>query len=146
MPLSGAALARLLPQQGAMCLLDAVVHHDHRSIVCVSARHVDPSNPLTVDGRLSPLAGIEFAAQAIAAHGALADATAGRRVRGWLARVRDCVVQCERMDDLPAPLVIEAECIAASASALSYRFSLRAGEAMVLSGSALVALIGDEPA
>lgn len=139
MRLDRAAVAALLPQQGSMCLIDGVVSYDERCIVCVSTRHVDPANPLVEDGRLSPLAGIELAAQAMAAHGALIQAD-GRPVGGRLARVRDCVVQCERMDRLTSPLHIEAERLAGDRRALSYRFTLRAGAAVVLSGVALIAL------
>jgi predicted hotdog family 3-hydroxylacyl-ACP dehydratase len=126
---TGDALAALLPHAGTMRMIDGVDSHDARRIVCVSSRHLDPGNPLADDGRLSPLAGIEFAAQAIAAHGALSGGAGGQPVHGWLARVRDCVFQCERMDRLPAPLRIEAERIAGSERALSYRFAIRAGGA-----------------
>jgi predicted hotdog family 3-hydroxylacyl-ACP dehydratase len=123
-----------------MCLLDAVERHDEARIVCSSARHRDPANPLREDGRLSPLAGIEFAAQAMAAHGALQRGAGAGPVGGWLARIRDCVVSCERMDTLPAPLIIEAERIAAGERALSYRFVISANGVEALRGSALIAL------
>ena len=134
----GAALAALLPQQGAMRLIDAVEEWDATRIVCVSARHLEPANPLREDDRLSALAGIEFAAQAMAAHGALV--AGGQPQHGWLARVRDCVVCCERMDDLPAPLRIEAERLAGSELALSYRFAVSAGDVKVIEGFALIGL------
>ena len=140
----GAALAALLPQRGAMCLLDAVQEWDVGRIVCTSARHLDLFNPLREDGRLSALAGIEFAAQAMAAHGALV--AAGRPQRGWLARVRDCVVCCERMDGLPSPLRIEAERLAGGERALSYRFAVTAPGIDVLQGVALIALDREAPA
>jgi predicted hotdog family 3-hydroxylacyl-ACP dehydratase len=142
--LDGAALADLLPQQGAMCLLDSVDAFDAVRIVCSTARHADPANPLREDGRLSPLAGIELAAQAMAAHGALLGDR--RPVHGWLARVRDCVVSCERMDTLTSPLRIEAERLAGDERALSYRFAITAGGTEVLRGSALIARMpGDAP-
>ena len=136
--LTGDAVAALLPQRGAMRLLDTVERYDAARIVCTSARHLDPANPLRADGRLSALAAIEFAAQAMAAHGALL--AAGAPLTGWLARVRDCVVCCERMDDLPSPLTIEAERVAGGERALSYRFVVTAGPAAVAHGSILIAL------
>ena len=136
--LEGAAVAALLPQAGAMCLLDAVERYDAQSIVCTSARHHDPDNPLREDGRLSPLAGVEFAAQAMAAHGALLGGAGP--LGGWLARIRDCVVSCERMDTLPAPLRIEAERVAGGERALSYRFAITAAGVEALRGSALIVL------
>jgi len=140
--LEGPAVAALVPQKDAMCLLDAVERHDAARIVCSSTRHRDPANPLREDGRLSPLAGIECAAQAMAAHGALQH---GAPLPGWLARIRDCVVSCERMDTLPAPLIVEAERIAAGERALSYRFVITAGGVEALRGSALIALDGKAP-
>jgi predicted hotdog family 3-hydroxylacyl-ACP dehydratase len=137
--LDAAGVAALLPHAGAMCLIDGITAYDERRIACVTARHRDPANPLREDGRLSALCGIELAAQAMALHGALV-AGGGRPTLGWLARVRDCVVQCERMDDLPSPLHIEAERLAGDARALSYRFTVRASQSVVLAGSALIAL------
>jgi predicted hotdog family 3-hydroxylacyl-ACP dehydratase len=142
MKLDAQGVAALLPHAGAMRLIDGVVDFDARCIVCVSGRHLDPDHPLREGGRLSPVTGIELAAQAMAAHGALL--SDGRPMQGWLARIRDCVVQCERMDDLPSPLRIEAERLAGDARALSYRFAVSASDAVVLSGSALVALVGDD--
>lgn len=136
---SGEALAALLPQKDAMCLLDGVIEVDEERIVCVTDRHRGQGNPLAVAGRLSPVAAIEMAAQAIAAHGALAGA-GGRVMHGSLARVRDCVFQCERMETLPGSLTIEAVRLAAGEHALSYRFVVRMESTLVASGSALVAL------
>ena len=61
----------LVPQQGAMCLLDEVVSFDDRSVVCRTSSHLAPGNPLRCDGRLPAIAGIEYGAQAMAVHGAL---------------------------------------------------------------------------
>ena len=144
MRLTGEAVAALVPQRGAMCLVETVEAYDDARIVCTSTRHVDPSNPLREDERLPALVAIEFAAQAIAAHGALV--TAGKPLTGWLARVRDCVVCCERMDDLPSPLRIEAERVAGGERALSYRFAVTAGGAEVAHGSILIALDAGAPA
>jgi predicted hotdog family 3-hydroxylacyl-ACP dehydratase len=138
--LDRAAIAALLPHQGAMCLLDGVLEHDEAHIVCISSRHRDPAHPLAADGRLSPVVAIELAAQAMALHGALAGGGAAGTMHGRLARVRDCVLECDRMDVLTAPLVVEAVRIAGGARALSYRFSVRAGRDGVASGTVLVAL------
>jgi predicted hotdog family 3-hydroxylacyl-ACP dehydratase len=137
------ALDHLLPHGGAMRLLDGVLACDERRIVCVSARHRDPGNPLRQGGELSSLCGIEFAAQAMAAHGALMSGVARLPVAGRLARVRDCRIHRERIDDIAAPLRIEAERLAGSERALSYRFALTADEAPIVSGLALVVLAGE---
>ena len=61
-----------IPHHGRMCLLDEVIEWDAQHIRCRSATHRDPDNPLRSHGRLGIACGIEYAAQAMALHGALA--------------------------------------------------------------------------
>lgn len=61
----------LIPQAGSMCLLDGVVAWDHTQIRCISRTHLDMENPLRFQDRLSPLALVEYGAQAAAVHGGL---------------------------------------------------------------------------
>ena len=68
--LDRAAIAASIPHHGAMCLLDAVVDWSETAIFCRAVSHTDPANPLRADGRLGAEAGIEYAAQARAVHGA----------------------------------------------------------------------------
>ena len=138
--LDRAAIARLLPHQGSLCLLDGVLSHDDERIVCVSERHRDPAHPLATAAGLSSVVAIELAAQAMALHGALVGGRDAPPLHGRLARVRDCVLECERMDTLAGPVVVEAVRLAAGGGALSYRFAVRAGRDAVASGSILVAL------
>ena len=137
MRVTGEALAKLIPHRGVMCLLDAILEWDEHRILCESACNADRLSALAVDGRVSPLIGIELAAQAIAAHAALLSGDSSRN--GFLARVRDCAVRCDRLDKLPL-LHIHAEEIATSSTALSYRFELRSEDAIVLAGTTLIAL------
>ena len=65
-PLDAAAIARLVPHAGAMCLLDRALASDAQSIRCESARHRDPAMPLRRDGILPAICGAEFALQAMA--------------------------------------------------------------------------------
>jgi predicted hotdog family 3-hydroxylacyl-ACP dehydratase len=77
--LNRAWIAAHIPHQGRMCLLDEVIDWDRRQIRCRSATHRAPDNPLRSHGRLGSACGIEYAAQAMALHGALAnDAAVGR--------------------------------------------------------------------
>jgi predicted hotdog family 3-hydroxylacyl-ACP dehydratase len=59
-----------------MCLLDDVLSWDASRIRCRSASHRTPDNPLRAHGRLGAACGIEYAAQAMAVHGALVGASA----------------------------------------------------------------------
>ena len=54
-----------------MCLLEGVSSWDERSIRCIAVSHRDPGNPLAADGHLGAACGVEYAAQAMAVHGAL---------------------------------------------------------------------------
>ena len=66
-----------IPHQGRMCLLDEVVDWNAHHIRCRTGTHRAPDNPLRSHGRLGVACGIEYAAQAMALHGALAGAAAG---------------------------------------------------------------------
>ena len=69
--LDRAAIAARIPHHGTMCLLDAVDAWDSESIRCRATSHRDPANPLRDAGSLPATAAIEYAAQAMAVHGAL---------------------------------------------------------------------------
>lgn len=64
-------IRELIPHAGSMCLLQHVIEHDDTSIRCETRSHLDAYNPLRYKGRLSSLCAIEYAAQAMALHGAL---------------------------------------------------------------------------
>jgi predicted hotdog family 3-hydroxylacyl-ACP dehydratase len=140
MKLDHNAIASLIPHQGRMCLLDSVEHWDAHEITCTSAQHRRADNPLRSPHGLSCIHGIEFAAQAMAVHGGLN--TAGDRPPrvGLLLSVRQCVFHRARLDDIDAPLSIEAKKIAGNDDTLSYRFSVRGGGALLLEGRANVML------
>jgi len=138
--LDRAAIAALIPHAGAMCLLERVDSWNAERIVCVSGTHRDAANPLRAGGLLPALCGIEYAAQAMAVHGALSAALEGRPSAGYLVSLRN--VQCSRarLDDLPGELTVSAERVMGDAARVIYQFALRAGDQQVLSGRATVVL------
>ena len=73
--------AHLIPHAGAMCLLDEVVEWDAQRLHARSATHQQPDNPLRADGRLHAVNLCEYAAQAMAVHGALREREAGAAAR-----------------------------------------------------------------
>jgi predicted hotdog family 3-hydroxylacyl-ACP dehydratase len=123
-----------------MCLLDAVASHGADRIVCVATSHRSPDNPLRVGGRLPALAAIEYAAQAMAAHGGLQAAPGTAADPGVLVAVRDVQLHVQTLDDLVADLEIRATRIASGVGGLAYTFTVRAGERPVAEGRATVAL------
>ena len=123
-----------------MCLLDAVIRWDDGSITCRSSRHRDLDNPLRRADRLAAVCGVEFAAQAMAVHGALAGSISGRPRAGFLASIRDLVCREARLDLLAGDLVIEVERLMGDDARVIYQFALRSGESEVVSGRAAVVL------
>jgi predicted hotdog family 3-hydroxylacyl-ACP dehydratase len=139
-PLGRSEISRLIPHAGAMCLLDAVRFWDDTMIVCSTSSHRDAGNPLASDGSLDALCGIEYAAQAMAVHGALTASTGGRPTAGYLASLREVICHTTRLDQLPDDLEVTATRLAGDQAAALYRFSLRSGTATVLTGRAAVVL------
>jgi len=133
-------IAAHIPHQGAMCLLDAVKQWDAEAIVCRASSHRRSDNPLRAANRLGIANGIEFAAQAMAVHGALLAADDAAPTVGFLTSVRDVQWQRPRLDDIASDLMVHAQRISGSANSLLYQFELRADEAVVLSGRASVLL------
>jgi predicted hotdog family 3-hydroxylacyl-ACP dehydratase len=121
-----------------MCLLDAVASHGADRIVCVATSHRSPDNPLRVGGRLPALAAIEYAAQAMAAHGSL---TGGLHAApGRLVAVRDVRLHASTLDDVTGDLEVEATRIAADAGGVAYAFAVSAGGRTLAEGRATVML------
>ena len=64
-----------LPHQGPMSLLRRIVSWDPARLHALADGHRDPGHPLRRAGELPIAAGIEYGAQAAAAHGALSAGT-----------------------------------------------------------------------
>ena len=138
-------IARLIPHSGAMCLLDGVLSWDETRIQCATASHRVQSNPLRRDDRLGILSGVEYAAQAMALHGVLAeggatDPTFVRARIGYLASLRALTCHTDRLDLLPGMLLVEVERLHGDAGSAIYGFVLRHEDRVVLNGRATVAL------
>ena len=136
-------IAAHIPHQGNMCLLDAVTEWSDAAITCRASTHTDPANPLRAEGRLGAANGIEYAAQAMAIHGALiageADEGAAPR-QGYLTSVRSVSLHVTRLDDLPGDLEVHAERLSGDANNILYQFSLSHAGRCLLEGRAAVVL------
>jgi predicted hotdog family 3-hydroxylacyl-ACP dehydratase len=133
-------IEKLIPHAGAMCLLERVLEWDATHIRCSSSTHRDAGNPLRTGGALPAVCGIEYAAQAMAVHGGLSGAIAGRPTTGYLASLREVKCSEDVLDRLPGDLVVEAERLMGDEARVIYRFSLKVGETEMLSGRATVVL------
>ena len=104
-----ANISHLIPHQGAMCLLDSIEAWDENHIICRATSHHRPDHPLRDDSGLRALCGIEYGAQAIAAHAALlGELNAGSLSSGVLASARDVTTTRSHLNDLAGPLTIRA--------------------------------------
>jgi predicted hotdog family 3-hydroxylacyl-ACP dehydratase len=151
MPLKGTALLDRawieahIPHQGSMCLLDEVLNWDSRHLRCRSGTHRSTVHPLRSQGRLGIACGIEYVAQAMAVHGAIAGGarTGGEAARaevGFLAGLRDVRMHAQRLDDIESDLICEVRRIAGDASTALYSFDLSAAQRTLLEGRATVVL------
>ena len=143
--LDHAGIEARIPHRGRMCLLDRVTAWDATRIECVAINHRSARHPLRSASGLLASAAIEYAAQAMAVHGALCAAAAGGRAApGFLASARDVRLACRRLDDLPRvdrdELVVVAERQAADAARLLYAFVVRHGGRELASGRVAVVL------
>jgi predicted hotdog family 3-hydroxylacyl-ACP dehydratase len=135
--LDAAWIAARIPHHGSMCLLDGVVSWSETGIHCRATSHGDPANPLCSFGRLGMANGIEYAAQAMAVHGALLAGREDAPRAGFLTSVREIVFHAERLDGL-ADLDIHAELLSGDGRIKLYQFELFAAGASILSGRASV--------
>ena len=136
-------IRRHVPHQGRMCLLDEIVSWDEERICCRTASHRDADNPLRAHGRLGIASGIEYAAQAMALHGALgamADAPAPGAAAGFLASVRAVRITVGRLDDVPGDLSCAAVRMAGDRGTALYEFEIRSGHAVLIAGRTTVVL------
>lgn len=133
------AIARLVPHQGAMCLLDRALRWDADHIACEAVSHRDPANPLRRGDMLPAACGLEYALQAMALHGALL--AGGRPQRpGYLSSLRDVALGSGRLDTVAGALHVAAASLAAEARGFVYRFEVSGEGRLLLSGRAAIIL------
>jgi predicted hotdog family 3-hydroxylacyl-ACP dehydratase len=126
-------IAARIPHSGRMCLLDCVLDWDARHIRCSAESHRDADHPLRERGGLPVWAGIEYAAQAAAVHGALLLATAQPRA-GVLGKLSNVRPDCEWLDRIASPLVFSATLLHRDPSGGIYVFEARGDGALLLHG------------
>ncbi len=136
-------IAAHIPHQGSMCLLDSVESWDETGIVCQTGSHLLPDHPLRTAGSLGILNGIEYAAQAMAVHGAMLAGDTDKPKAGFLMSVRDIRWYCTRLDQESSRLMVRATRISGNQAGILYHFSLDAEDRILLTGRASVMLDAD---
>lgn len=128
---------RLIPHAGAMCLLAEVTEWDDETIHARADSHRAADNPLRHAGRLAAINAVEYAAQAMAVHGALrAGDSAGRA--GYLAAVRGLQLHVDRLDALQDDLYVACQRVMGDDNGIMYTFSVMAGGDVCAEGRAMV--------
>ena len=146
--LDHAGIAALIPHGGRMCLLDRLLAWDPATIACSASGHRAADHPLRTRRGLLSTCTIEYAAQAMALHGALIGQAAGAPATpGYLASARGVTLQVLRLDDLPRPadgaadvLHIVATRHAGDARQILYAFTVHHAGRLLAEGRAAVVL------
>ena len=147
--MEAAQIAARIPHAGSMCLLHSVRSADADQLLARASSHRDADNPLARAGRLGAACGVEYAAQAMALHGALtaqassADGVAAPSPAGYLVNVRNLALQVQRLDDIAADLRVQVRKFDDSGAFTIYDFELTTDEPearALLSGRAYVML------
>ena len=136
-PLGRTWLLANLPHQGAMNLLYAIVAWNDSSVRAVARNHRAADHPLRRDGELPTVCGIEYGAQAAAAHGALASRQPSGE--GVLASVRSVVMHARRLDDVSGDLDVFAERLGGGDAGVLYRFEVSSAGRLLVEGRVAVA-------
>lgn len=126
-----------------MCLLDCVETFDDNRIVCRASSHRRPDNPLRHRNQLSAQVGIEYAAQAVAAHGSLLASQDGAPATprgGMVAVLTDVSWHVDRLDTIAGDLTVLAEKLADLPQGLNYRFAVSDDRRLLLEGELIIAL------
>ncbi len=161
-PIDAERIRNLVPHAGNMCLLERVVACDAASIRCETRSHLDQSNPLRRNGHLASICAIEYAAQAMALHGALtapkdigaltapghsgtltaaASGNTPADVRhGYLASVRDLRCRTRCLDQYTGTLSVSATLVFDESARRIYSFVVAAGKTELVTGRAAVIL------
>jgi predicted hotdog family 3-hydroxylacyl-ACP dehydratase len=150
MPLDRRWIESRIPHRGSMCLLDEVLEWDAEHILCRSGTHRAADNPLRAGKHIGIACGIEYAAQAMAVHGALSQEAAATGLAtltpaaGFLAGVRNVQFYIDHLDEIQDDLICHAVRLAGDSGSALYEFELRGANRTLLRGRATVVLDAGE--
>ena len=125
-----------IPHHGGMCLLHEVDRWDNTEIYGSARSHTAPDNPLRNAQGLPISAGIEYAAQAMAVHGALLAPVDQLAQVGYLTSVRNVEWWTPRLDDVGFEITVQATRISGNEVGLLYDFGILCNDRLLLRGRA----------
>ncbi len=130
--LNAVEIAARVPHHGTMCLLHALHESSDTHVLCSTTSHHNSDNPLRSASGLLSCNAIEYAAQAMALHGAMTAAADAPPQGGRLASVRGVKLHTQRLDTIEGRLFVHAERLAGDAGQAMYQFTLRDGRQRAL--------------
>ncbi|WP_211222789.1 3-hydroxylacyl-ACP dehydratase [Paludibacterium yongneupense] len=133
-------IARHIPHRGSMCLLERVLEWGPEHIRCQAHSHHAPDNPLRAGGVLAAVCAVEYAAQAMAVHGALVSGQEEAPAIGYLASVRSVELHVERLDTVPTELEVCAWHVSGDGGRVLYDFAVQGAGRKLVEGRAAVIL------
>lgn len=133
-------LEQHLPHKSKMCLLDHVVSWDDDQIYCKATSHTNPNNPLSRNGKLCSSIAIEYAAQAMAAHGALLSKGDQPPRQGFIASVRNVIFYTNTLHNLNSAIDVYAKRLMGDNDNVIYEFAVAHHGEPKVSGRATVIL------
>jgi predicted hotdog family 3-hydroxylacyl-ACP dehydratase len=143
--IDAAQIALLIPHHGTMCLLANVKTFDANNIHCFAISHRFPTNPLRENNMLHAVCAVEYAAQAMAVHGALlSQKNASTPRSGRLASVRSVEIFAMRLDDILENLDIHATLMMRDENSMMYEFTISIPSKILLQGKATVILVPNQ--
>jgi predicted hotdog family 3-hydroxylacyl-ACP dehydratase len=131
-------IAKLIPHSGKMCLLEKIINWNEQTLRAQSLSHLKKENPLRTEGKLKSIHGIEYAAQAMAVHGALLKQ---KTQHGYLASIRSIVLHESFLPTQQAPLDIQVSVLMRYTNGFTYHFELLYENQLIISGKITIFLI-----
>ena len=145
MPLNKEELCRLIHHAGDMCLLDSVIDWNEEAITCRAISQTFADNPLRHNNSLAAINGVEYAAQAMAIHGALLDDNQESPSIGYLAALRNVKLEAESLHQ-EKELHLTCRRLGGDANGFIYEFEVNGVSTLLLSGRATVIIQRSETA
>lgn len=130
-------IAKLIPHTGNMCLLEKIINWNETTLKAQTYTHLKLDNPLRTNDKLKSIHGIEYAAQAMAVHGALLDK---KCQNGYIGSIRNVVVNEAYLPTRKSPLDIHVQALMRSKQGFIYNFSLQCTNQLIISGKITIFL------
>lgn len=143
MRLNHEQLCQLIPHAGSMCLLDSVIDWNEEAITCRAISQTFADNPLRHNNSVAAINGVEYAAQAMAIHGALLNDDQDSPSIGYLAALRNVKLEVPSLQH-ENELLLSCRRLGGDANGFIYEFEVKGASSLLLSGRATVIIQGSE--